>query len=90
MLDLFDYQNRPEIVKIRVTPNAKAERIVKQGSGSDGIPYYKVYVTAVPEDGKANKAVIKLMAKTFNVSKSSIEIARGHTSKDKTLHISYS
>jgi len=86
MLDLFDYQNPPNTLRVKVTPKAKSERIKKE-TGADGSVLYKIYVTAVPEDGKANEAVIKLLAKTLGVAKSSLNITHGHTSREKTIKI---
>ena len=45
-------------------------------------------VTAVPENGKANIALIKLLAKTAKWPKSSVEIVAGHTDRNKVLEIS--
>jgi len=53
----------------------------------EGTALYKIYVTAAPEDGKANEAVIKLLAKNLGVAKSSLTIMRGHTSRDKVIKI---
>ena len=44
-------------------------------------------VTAVPERGKANAAVIALIAKALGVPKRNVEVVRGHTSRDKTISI---
>ncbi|SMP51444.1 hypothetical protein SAMN06265222_103273 [Neorhodopirellula lusitana] len=67
---------------IRVTPKAKRAAI---GGAHDGA--LKVAVTVVPEDGKANKAVIAAISKRLGVSKSSIEIINGQTNRVKTLSI---
>jgi hypothetical protein len=68
------------ILKIRVTPRAKKERIVA------GEPL-RVYVPAPPEDGRANDAVIKLLSERFGVSKSKIKISKGKKNRDKTIEI---
>ncbi len=75
-----------DTLKIRVTPKASSNRIKveKQPDGSDLV---RVYVTTVPEDGKANKAVVEMLAKALGVSKSSLTITQGLTSKDKTISI---
>ena len=86
MLDLFDYKNPPDTLLVKVTPKAKAERIKKEVS-TDGTVLYKIYVTAVPEDGKANEAVIKLLSKALGVAKSSLTITHGHTSRQKTIKV---
>ena len=66
---------------VRVTPNAKADAVtVEEGQ-------VKVRVTVVPEDGKANKAVIALLAKALGVSKSSLTIVRGETARDKLIQL---
>jgi uncharacterized protein YggU (UPF0235/DUF167 family) len=46
-----------------------------------------VYVTAPPEGGRANKAVVALLADRLGVAKSSISIVRGHRGRDKLLRI---
>lgn len=52
---------------------------------SDGT--LKIKLTTPPVDGKANEEMIKLLAKHFKVSKSSIEILKGKTSKNKVVEI---
>lgn len=76
----------PRLLQIRVTPNAGANRI-KIEDQPDGTQLYRVYVTTIPEDGKANKDVIKLLAKHLGVSKSSLTIIRGETARDKTIRV---
>lgn len=68
------------IYNIRVITNAKESKVIMGES-------IKVYTTAVPEDGKANKEVIKILAKHFNIAKSKIKIIRGKTKRDKTIEI---
>ena len=72
---------------IKVTPKASAARIQGWAEDEDGERVLKIAVTVVPEDGKANKAVIALLAKRLKLPKSAIEIASGHTSRRKTLLI---
>ena len=47
--------------------------------------FIKVKVTAQPIENKANKALVEFLSKTFKVPKTSIEILKGDTSKEKTL-----
>ena len=47
----------------------------------------RVYVTTVPEDGKANAAVTKLLAKALGLPKSALLLIRGQTGRDKTFRI---
>lgn len=86
MRNLFDTQNLPDTLHVRVTPKAKSERI-KKTTGENGSMVYKVYVTAAPEDGKANQAVIKLLSKVLGIAKSSLLITHGFSSRDKIIKI---
>ena len=45
----------------------------------------QVKVTAVPESGRANAAVLELVARAVKVPKTSIRLVRGHTSREKTM-----
>ena len=71
---------------VRVTPKASHNRVVVEEL-EDGAMRVRVYVTIVPEDGKANKAVIALLAKALGVPKSRLDLMQGHTSRDKTFRI---
>lgn len=71
------------LLHIRVQPKASKNEIgdvLEDGT-------LKVRVTAPPEDGKANAAVIKLIAKRLKIAPSALEITRGHTSRNKTIDI---
>ena len=48
----------------------------------------KIKISAPPVDGKANQNLIEFIAKALGVSKSKVEILKGHTSKLKTLKVS--
>ncbi len=48
----------------------------------------KVTVTVIAEDGKANEAVIKFLAKTWRVPKSNLTLLSGHTDRNKVILIS--
>lgn len=68
-------------INVKTIPNAKKESIGLK----DGI--YVARINVAPEKGKANDAVIKLLAKHFNVAKSQIKIIRGLTSRNKIIDI---
>lgn len=74
-------------VAIRLTPNAKANRISGIDAQADGDPILKASVTAVPERGKANVALISLLAKAWRLPKSAFTLAAGATNRRKTIHI---
>lgn len=48
---------------------------------------FKIAITAPPVDGKANTHLIKMVAKNFGVSRSSVTITQGLTGRNKTLQI---
>ncbi len=70
------------IFTVRVVPRASKSEIVGEMDGA-----LKVRLTSPPVDGAANVELIKLLAKTFNVSKSDIEILSGAASKTKQIKI---
>ena len=51
----------------------------------EGVAWLKASVRDIPEDGKANKALIRLLARRLGIPKSDIELAGGHTSRNKIL-----
>jgi uncharacterized protein (TIGR00251 family) len=67
---------------VRVQPKARANAV----KGWHGAAL-RVSVTAAPEDGKANRAVIDLLAETFDVAPSSISLVRGAASRDKWFRL---
>ena len=83
------YQIRPDglILYVRLTPKGGRDAVDGVETLSDGKPILKARVRAVPEDGKANAALIKLIAKAFDVSTSQVTLEAGATSRIKTLKI---
>jgi uncharacterized protein YggU (UPF0235/DUF167 family) len=75
-----------ELIQVKVTTRASSNRITTEGM-PDGSILYRIYVTIVPENGKANDAVIRLLAEQFHLSKSSFDIIKGRTSRNKTIRI---
>ena len=69
-------------IQVKVITKASFERIEKLSEGQ-----FKVWLTKAPVKGEANKALIKLLAGYFGVSKSAIEIIGGKTSSDKMVDI---
>jgi uncharacterized protein len=72
---------------VRVQPNASADRIEGPETDAAGRCYLKVRVRAVPEDGKANAAVEKLIAKHLGVPKSAVRVVTGGKNRLKGLEI---
>lgn len=71
-------------IKLRVIPRAKQNKITTDDDGT-----VRVHITAAPVDGAANDAVIKLLARHFDVAKSQIKIVRGGATRDKVVEIIY-
>lgn len=72
---------------VHLTPKASHNKIEGWALDADNQRILRVKVTAVPENGKANEALIKLLAKTLHVSKSKISLIRGSTSRVKQVEI---
>ncbi len=74
-------------IAIRLTPKAAREAIVGFAPEAGGGVELKVTVQAPPEDGKANAALIKLLAKVWRLPKSRIAIIRGATDRHKLIAV---
>lgn len=81
MLDLVT-TNSGVILSVRTQPGSSKNRIIGEYGGR-----LKLAVTAAPEKGKANKAVIELLADTLRIHESSIHIISGESSRDKRVLI---
>ena len=81
MSDLSHLAVPGTVIAVRVTPRASRNAVVAE---EDVI---RVLVTTVPEDGKANAAVVKLLAKALGIAKSRLVLVRGATSRDKQFRI---
>ena len=67
---------------VRVVPRASKSEIVGALGGA-----LKVRIASPPVDGAANAELIKVLAKTFGIAKSEVEILSGQTSKTKQIKI---
>ncbi|MFO1140463.1 MAG: DUF167 domain-containing protein [Paracoccus sp. (in: a-proteobacteria)] len=81
MTDLSHLAQPGTLIEVRVTPRASRNAVLLD----DGA--IRVTVTTVPEDGKANAAVVKLLAKALGVAKSRLVLVRGATSRDKVFRL---
>jgi hypothetical protein len=69
-------------ISVRVKPNAKQEKIEKVGEKD-----FIVSVKEKPFKGKANQAVIRVLAEYFDVSKSDVILLKGQTAKEKVFEV---
>lgn len=74
-------------LRLRVTPNAGRDAIEGIESRDDGRPVLRLRVRAVPDKGRANAAVIALLAKTIGVPRSAVRLIAGDTARLKTVTI---
>lgn len=81
MTDLSHLARPGTEIAVRVTPKASRNALV---AAQDGL---RAYVTVVPEDGKANAEVTKLLAKALGVAKSRLTLVRGQTARDKLFRL---
>jgi len=72
---------------VRLTPKGGRDAVEGWAAASDGSEHLKARVRSVPEDGKANEALIGLLAKTLALPKSSLRLASGATSRLKRIEI---
>jgi len=68
-------------IKVKVVPNARQNKVLDEEG------QLRAYVTAPPAEGKANKALIEIVAKYFKVKKSSVKIVKGEKSREKVMEI---
>jgi len=74
-------------VRIRLTPRAGRTAVTGRAVDADGSPILKAAVTAVPERGAANEALIALLAKSWRLPKTSLAVIGGATDRTKLIEI---
>ncbi|HXI85392.1 MAG TPA: DUF167 domain-containing protein [Verrucomicrobiae bacterium] len=75
-------QSQTITLSVRVTPRAKRNTVTKMKDGS-----VKVYVTAPPEDGRANEAVVETIAEWLGVKRRQVTIVSGATGRNKLVRL---
>ena len=68
-------------IKVKVFPRSSREQLIRE-SGR-----VKAYVKAAPDKGKANRALVELIAREYNVKKSSVIILTGQTGRNKVVEV---
>lgn len=67
---------------LRVAPGARTTRIVgRYGSG------WKIAVAAAPERGRANTAIVELLAETLGLKRGAVSVVSGHTGREKIVEL---
>ncbi|PHP45253.1 hypothetical protein B6V01_004905 [Methanosarcinales archaeon ex4572_44] len=70
-----------KVIRVRVASNARRDEVLNDGDE------FRVYVRAPAVEGKANGAVVKLLAEFFDVRRSGVRIIRGVHSRDKVIEV---
>ena len=66
------------VLPVRAQPGARKSGVLGEQAGA-----LKVAVTAPPEDGRANKALVEVLAEALDLRRSQVELTAGATSRDK-------
>lgn len=74
-------------LRLRVTPKAKVAGIGGWRVDDAGEERLRIAVSAPPDKGKANRALVAILAKALGCAKSDIALVAGATSRNKTLEI---
>ncbi|NDW06888.1 DUF167 domain-containing protein [Jiella pacifica] len=85
--DFFQVDAEGILLFVRVTPRASKDAVEGPVADADGNERLAVRLRAVPEDGKANKALIALLAKSWKIPKSTIDVVSGTTMRQKTIRL---
>jgi len=81
MIDPRRFSEPGTMIEVRVTPNASREQVTLDGDR------FLIRVTCPPEDGNANKAVTKLLAKAIGVPPMRLTLVKGQTGRDKLFQV---
>jgi uncharacterized protein (TIGR00251 family) len=68
-------------IQVKVTPNSKTEELSQEGNS------FIVKVKEPPREGRANQAVIKLLAEHFGIPRSQVRILSGLKSRNKVVEV---
>src|SRR5690606_7760045 len=84
----FQLHSKGVTVRIRLTPGARKTAVqgfADEAGGADAGRLLKISVNAVPEDGKANRALVDFLAREWGLPKSAFSLISGDTSRQKIL-----
>ena len=75
------------LLSLRLTPKSSRDAVEGVEALSDGRSVLKARVRAVPEDGKANEALLRLLAKAIDVPLRDLSLTSGATGRTKVIRI---
>jgi len=70
------------LIKVRVFPNSKKEEVIKKSKDS-----FEVKVKEKPEQGRANKEVIRVLSAYFKIPESKIRLIKGFKERNKIFEV---
>ena len=79
MIELIDHADGV-LVPVRAQPSARKAGLLGERAGA-----LRLAVTAPPEDGRANAAIVELLRELLGLKRSQVELHSGATSRDKKL-----
>ncbi|MCZ6901709.1 MAG: DUF167 domain-containing protein [Rickettsia endosymbiont of Ixodes persulcatus] len=82
----YNSSSHQTLLNLKVKPNSK-QNLISDFVIINNIPYLKLSIKAAAEQGKANEEIINYLAKEWQLSRSNIEIIKGHTHSLKTILI---
>jgi uncharacterized protein (TIGR00251 family) len=68
-------------IEVRVKPNSRTEEVIEEGN------IFIVKVKEPPSEGKANRAMVKLLAKYLGVPVTQVNIIKGESSRTKVIEV---
>jgi uncharacterized protein (TIGR00251 family) len=74
-------------IAVRLSPRARSDRIDGSAWLADGGAVLKVSVTAPAAEGRANHALLQLLAKEWGIARRDLAIVGGHKSRNKIVHV---
>jgi uncharacterized protein len=86
-LDAIRREGDAIVFRVRLTPRGGRDAIDGWGVGADGSRHLKARVAVPPEGGRANTALIALLAKSLRIPKAKVAIVAGHAARLKTMSI---
>jgi len=69
-------------LRLRVSPGARSAEVVGRHGAA-----WKVRVAAPPEGGRANEAVVRLLARTLSLPRDAVTLVSGHGARDKIVQL---
>ena len=74
-------------VAIRLSPRAKTDRLLSVVTMAEGRHAIKAWVTAPPQDGRANEALLQLLSRAWRLPRASLAVVAGAATRNKTVRI---